>query len=304
MLPNPGFMKHTIIILLSALLLVTKSAMSQDENIALSFRNPDNIRPTYIDFSFGASYIDFRDFATSPLFYRGLSSNFGVYRFVLDQNRESRQGFMLGYGETSTSGDIQTTSASVGFLNINHTELYKIQMGLPEKWNTKIGGKINLTGNLRQNKSFRNNSIGMEGIGTIFASFKIGRDVSRIKKKTLDIKLFKLHFLPRKRQLYWQVNLALVNMTFRNGFAYMEHSSIQNDYNYFDSHEFQIFQGYRLNTSLDYFIYLKNNNAFRISYIWDAYHTGKDYEKLEMAKHHIMLSFLFGLNEKITKTNE
>ncbi|MCF8330887.1 MAG: hypothetical protein K9H84_00385 [Bacteroidales bacterium] len=296
-------MKPAKLFLLAIFILITQTIVCQDEHTALSIHKPEQIKPTYFDISFGGSYVTFRDFATSPLFYYGIAGDFGFYRFVLSNRRESRQGFMIGYGETATIDVAQSAIASLGYLNINHTNLFKLPLQLPEKWNVKGGAMLNLSGNFRQNNSFRNNSIGMEGIGTLFASLKIGRDVSRNKSKTLDAKFFKINFFPRKRKLYWQVNFALVNMTYRNGYAYMEHSSIQNDYNYFDEHEFRIFQGYRLSSSLDYLIYLKNSNAFKLSYIWDAYHTGNDYEKLEMAKHHIMFSFLFSLKEKVQKPN-
>ncbi|MFW6020114.1 MAG: hypothetical protein ACOCPM_05985 [Bacteroidales bacterium] len=276
---------------------------AQDQHVAFAIKQPDTIRPTCINMGFGGSYVNFRDFATSPVFYKGLTGNFAAYRHVSGKDRESTQGFQIGHGETSINNSTQYSNSTVSFLEIIHTELYQLPLSTPKTWNFKAGGTISLTGNLRNNPDFNNNSFGVEGIGTLFGSFKIKRDISRNRHKTWDLKLFEMKFIPRKRTLAWQMDVALVNSTFRNGYAYYEHASIQNNDKKFDLYEFHIFRGYRLKSSLEYNIYLNNNNAIRFSYIWDAYHTGRDYAKLEMAKHYLMFSFLYSLNEPV-KTSD
>lgn len=272
---------------------------SQQKHRALSFRQADSLRPRYVDLGFGASYFNFRDFATSPLFYHGMKGNFSVFRLTQDEQRDSRQGFVLGFGAASTFGNSMNTGAVLGRLDIIHTELYQIAPDLHEKWNLKIGGMINLSGNIRQNSSFNNNSFGAEALGTLFASFRLGRDVSRTELKTIDLWVCSFGLIPRKRELAFQFNTALVNATYRNAYNYMDHSSIFDEYNYFNRHELEFFSGYRLNTALEYTIHLNNNNAFRLSYLWDAYYTGPKTERFEMAEHQILFSFLFYLNEPV-----
>lgn len=282
------------------LLLCPVLLSAQEEHIALSISNPDTVRPTYLRFNFGSSYLYYRDFATSPLFYQGIAPDFGFYRLKSDPSRESNMGFTIGYGEVTNHNNKENITATIGYLSIHHSELYQILRDMPETWNIKVGAHLTLTGNYRLNRSFNNNDVGVEGIGTLMASGKITRDISRKKSKTWDLKYLKWHFFPRKRTLSWQINTALINSSYRNGYAYMEHSSVQNDYDYFDEHELHIFSGYRLSSSLTYAIFLKNKNAIAISYHWDAYKTGKkDFEQLEMARHQLALSFLFGLNEPI-----
>ena len=287
--------------IISILIIFPGLIYGQDQHIALAINQPDTARPTYINISFGGSYIDFRDFATSPIFYKGLTGNFAAYRHVSGTRRESTQGFQIGYGEASIKNSSHSSNSTVSFLEIIHTELYQLPVSLPELWNLKAGGTVSLTGNIRNNPDFNNNSFGVEGIGTLFGSLKISRDISRYRHKTWDLKLFEMNFIPRKRTLAWQMDIALVNSTFRNGYAYFQHAAIQNNDKIFDMYEFHVFRGYRLKSSLEYNIFLNNNNALRFSYIWDAYHTGKDYEKLEMAKHYLMFSFLYSLNEPIKK---
>jgi hypothetical protein len=57
----------------------------------------------------------------------------------------------------------------------------------------------------------------------------------------------------------------------------------------------QIFKGFRLNSALDYTIFLRNKNAVQLSYLWDAYRTGGHHDNFEMAAHTLNFSLLFGL---------
>jgi hypothetical protein len=59
--------------------------------------------------------------------------------------------------------------------------------------------------------------------------------------------------------------------------------------------ELQIFKGFRLNSALDYTIFLRNKNAVQLSYLWDAYRTGGHHDNFEMAAHTLNFSLLFGL---------
>lgn len=297
-------MKRPVIIILIWITLFPLSLFSQQEHVALSIIKPKTIRPTYLQISFGSSYLNFRDFATSPVFYHGFSGDFAFSRLVESENRESRQGFLIGYGLTSTLNTLSNSNASFGYLDIIHTELYKIPLNLPDYLNLKAGGHLKLTGNNRQNASLRNNSLGMEAVGTLFASAKLGVDVSRKKRKQYDLKLFNFNLLPRKRVLSFQLNIAVLNATYRNGYVYMEHGSILDDYDYFENHKIRLFNGYRLSSALEYKISLKNGNAFKFSYWWDAYHSGNKTDKLEVARHHLMLSFMFSLNETIENPEE
>ncbi|MFO8054705.1 MAG: hypothetical protein R6U19_06025 [Bacteroidales bacterium] len=276
-----------------------------DEKLAFSLRHSDSLRPTYIELGFGSGYYNLRDFATSPVIYHGINGNFYAGRHRQDHKRESIQGFIYSAGQASIRNSNglrnsnEPSAALLMSLDIIHTELYKLPWEPSERWNFKAGGMVNLSGNFRHNESLQNNALGLEAIGTLFASFKINRDVSRKTTKDIDWKLVEFQLIPRKRQLSWQMNIAVLNTTFRNGYAYMNNSSEMNDYDPFDNHEFNFFRGYRLSSSLEYMIYLKNQNAFTLKYVWDAYHTGDKTDKLELGRHSFFLSFLYNLNEKI-----
>lgn len=293
------FSKRLFLLLISYILAFT--AYSQNEQDTISVSEKKYKRPVFIDLSYGGSYFNFRDFATSPLFYYGVAGDLGLFRYSSDENRESHMGFIIGFGPGKVFGTQRTTSATLGYLNIIHTELFKLPVDAGDKWQFKGGGMLNLTGNLRNNSSLYNNSLGMEAIGTLFGSLRAGYDVSRVRHKVIDLKLFKINLHPRKREIFLQLNLGMFNATYRNGYAYTQQSGLLNDYSYFKGHRLKIFHGYRLNSSVEYKIHLHNKNIIKLSYLWDAYHTGKETDELEMARHHFLISFLFKLDKKLKK---
>ncbi len=287
-----------LLLLLLPLLFFSGHIRGQGEKLAFSLQHKDHIRPTYIHLGFGGGYFAFRDFATSPLFYHGIKGCFYGGRHQKDDRRESVQGFFYGMGQASVLNTDKSSTSQAMYLDIIHTELYQIPLNEWDKWNLKAGGMISLTGNQRINQELGNNSFALEALGTLFASAKLGRDVSRREEKTFHWHFIDFKLIPRKRMLFWQINAAVVNATYRNGFGYVDQSAIINKRSTFYNHELKVFNGYRLKSSLEYWIYLQNSNVFKLSYHWDAYHTGKQNQQLEMAKHTLMVSFLYYLNEK------
>lgn len=290
-------MKKSIYILV---LLITPLLLSgQQEHRALSMRRADSLKQAYIDIATGLSYYNYRDFSTSPLSYHGVAGNISVFRLVQNKHRDSRQGFYFSAGPSVNLAESSSSVANLLRLDIVHTELYRILHNPGSKWNFMIGGMINLSGNIRRNESLMNNSFGTEAVGTLFASAKITYDISRKKLKEYEFFILNFKLIPRKRELSLQINPAIVNATYRNGYNYSDHSQILNEYNYFERHKLRFFNGYRLNSALEYKIYLNNKNAVRLGYYWDAYFTGENSEKLEMASHKFLFSFLININEPV-----
>ncbi len=89
-----------------------------------------------------------------------------------------------------------------------------------------------------------------------------------------------------------------MNSSFRNGFIYSGQSQVLNDAKNFDGYVYKVFSGFRMGSQLDYTRYLKNKNAFQISYLWDAYRTGGQLDKFEMAHHTLRFSLQFNTNNK------
>ena len=250
---------------------------------------------TYIGITLGKSSSNLRDFATSPLIYRGIPTFVSFSRLKEKNNRENEYGISYSFGNYSSTVGDQSSTSKVKTFGGYYSKLYpvnKIKLG---KWKPQIGGLLNVTSNLRINNDLGNNALGLDFFGTIFGSAKISRDVSRKRAKQGKIIFIPYHRKARRRTLGARLNVGLMNNTFRNGFAYIEQSGILNDPKLFDDYQLKIFSGLRLSTAIDYTIFL-NNNAIRLSYNWDAYKTGGDLDKFEMAHH--LIGFTFLLNTK------
>ncbi len=282
--------KHSITLLL---LLFSVQLFGQQKIAEVSKKELRKSRPTYINIGMGFSYSYFRDFATSPLIYHGLPVTLSLSRLKFDKKRESILGVNYSIGSYSNLLAENNTSSITNTFTLNYTQLYQILEQPSEKWNFKIGGTFNSITNVRINGALQNNALGLESISTIFVSAKISRDLSRTELQEKKLIFFNYQLKPIKRIISYQLNLAVMNNTLRNGYIYNDQAAITNEFAIFDNHVFKVFSGYRISSSLNYNIYLKNCNAMRISYIWDAYKTGGDLDKFEMASHNLQFSLLF-----------
>ena len=239
-------------------------------------------RPAYLDISLGIQHATFRDFATSPLFYAGRPIYVALSHIDMDRQRES--SFRLSYSFAIFESQIERNKAQskVNTFTANYLELFELPNISSPKFNIKWGGQLNAIANIRKNKAFGNNSDGFEVIATLFGSIKGTLDLSTKQNKP-------------KRNLSIGLHIGLINSSYRNGFIYTRQAPLLNQDNINDGYEFRFFSGYRMNSSLDYSFWLKNGNAVQLSYHWDAYQTGSNQERFEMAIHLLKLSLLFNL---------
>lgn len=252
-------------------------------------------RGVYLGVTGGVSIASFRDFATSPLFYKGSPPLFSLSLLKNRSNRDTEVEFMMVQGNFTNSYNRSIATSSLKRLDINYSELFRINPLSIEGLNTQIGFLANVTGNQRVNESLLNNANGIEIIPTLFGSIKVTKDISRKKEKRGKLLFLRYRLSEKQRTLAFRTNIGLINSSYRNGFAYINQTSVTNDPRLFEGYRFSIFCGFRMNTALDYTRYLKNHNAVRLSYVWDAYRTSGKYEKLEMASHSIKISLLFNI---------
>ncbi len=257
-------------------------------------RKPNN---TYINLSLGKSVSSFRDFATSPLIYRGMPTFISLSRIKQKYNSQNTLGLSYSFGTYSTSVGSERASSSVKTTSGFYSRLYDLDKVRLGKWKTKVGGLINATTNIRINNSLQNNALGIDVFATAFGSVSFSRDVSRRKAKSKKFIFIPYQLKARRRTLDARFNIGLMNNTFRNGFAYIGQSGVLNESKIFDDYKFKVFSGMRFSTAVDYTIFL-NNNALRLSYLWDAYKTGGSLDKFEMAQHTLGLSFLINTKTK------
>ncbi len=263
------------------------------QNDTLSKKQIRKQRPTYIKTGLGSGFSYFRDFATSPLNYVGLPIDGSIAHLKLDDKREYEFGVYYSFGFYSAYVESTVGKGLAHIIGTNYSRLYQLKKLSVKNWNVKAGGMVDATFSLRYNEGLGNNSGGSELFATLFASGIATKDITRDELKQKKIWFVKYSLKPRKQALSFRLNLALMNNTYRNGYAYNGQAYLVNDLKSFDNYKFKIFSGYRMSSSLDYTYFLKNKNALQFTYLWDAYKTGGDLDKFEMAHHTFKFSLLF-----------
>jgi len=277
------------------LLLIPLMGTGQDDEPIATKKELRKNRPTYRGTSlFGLGIGSFRDFATSPLIYSGISISSSRFQISMDTQRETEWGSSLSVGFFGSIFNDHTSFSTVISPAIYYSELYELKKLSSDKLNVKVGGLINVTSNVRINQGLLNNATGFELIPTLFGSIKGTLDVSRKKERSKKFLFFKYKLDKRKKTLALRLNTGLVNSSYRNGYVYAGQSALLNDPDVFDDYQFKVFSGFRMSSSLDYTLYSrKTTNAVQISYVWDAYKTGGDLDQFEMAQHALRFTLLF-----------
>jgi hypothetical protein len=280
------------------------NAMGQDTAIVQDNNPQPHVEPiqksptskTYVELGLGLGSGKFRDFATSPLFYSGAQVGINLAVKLDKETHETYYGLNYSIGNYSNITGSSYTSSLANVFGLYYQRLIVLKQLSNLKWKYKVGGQFNATGTYRYNPSLQNNSVGMEMVNTLFISGKVSRDVSRTMEINKKFLFIKYHLKPRARSLSFQLNMGVMNNNFRNGYAYIDQSSVVNNPKTFGGYEYHWFEGFRMSSSLDYTIHLHNANAIQISYLWDAFHTGGHVNRYEMGIHSIRFSILFKTN--------
>lgn len=256
----------------------------------------------YLQFGIGGNGSLLRDYATSPLFYDGLGLN--THTAWLKRSDERERLFEIGFAGIGYQARIpenqliQPYSTSVlGQFNLRYLQLWKIKNWSNNLYNVKVGGAIQTTQNIRTNFDLGNAGFGIENISNLLASGQVTRDISRTKTKELDLWFFKPILKPLKRDIRFQMNIGILNLNYRPGYAYVYDSEIIGIETDILSWVFANYKwslnGYRINTELEYITYLPNGNARSWSYVWDIANAPGKYETFQMASHQIRYTYYF-----------
>lgn len=281
-------MKHliTTAMLLSLRLVIFGQAHPDESN-----ENPASI---YWNISAGGQFSKFRDFATSPLFYEGAGTSFGLSRLQIRHQTESEFSINVSKGTFTSKVGKEEAASSVSRIEAGFSLLKTLPSLSQGGWQVKAGGYVNALVNIRQNPALLNNAVGFEMINTLFASAKVSRDISRKESKEKRMLFLKYRLKPKQRNLSYRLNIGLVNNTFRNGYSYVNDSWVLNEEeDLLDNHTYKVFKGMRLGGELNYTRHLPNGNAIQWSLVSDLYNTGGDSEQFEFAYHALRFTLMF-----------
>lgn len=288
-------LKKIPLLILMLLLSVPIYSQKRDSLDTIKIKLPSNF---YSVLSIGLTSPLYRDFATSPLFYRGLGINLNTAWLRRNDKRERIFRIDLGFSalkpRVPKSKLIQPGGlAYYGNLTLYYHQLWKIEALSNEKFNMKVGGALNITQNVRANPALQNNAMGLENLSNLMASAQVTMDISR--KTPKEYKRFTLK--PVKRELRLLVNVGVLNFNYRPGYAYTYDSEMNGTKSRpvawaFSNYKLTL-NGWRINTELEFIKYLPNGNARAWSYVWEAAHAKGRYEPFQMASHRIQYTLYF-----------
>ncbi|PKR81068.1 hypothetical protein CW751_05650 [Brumimicrobium salinarum] len=256
----------------------------------------------YTKFGSGLTLPTYRDFATSPLFYSGIGLH--LSSAWLKKSEERERIFKIGMNISALTARISQSDliqpSTLGFMgnfNLFYQQLWKIEYLSNQKNNTKVGGALQLTQNVRGNPALQNNAMGLENLSNLSAAAQWTRDISRVQEKQLNLWIWKPTLKPIKRDLRVLLNVGILNFNYRPGYAYSYDGELKgtetNPVEWaFENYKWSL-NGWRLQTQIEYIKYLPNGNARSLSYVWQAAHAPGKFEDFQMASHRLQYTIYF-----------
>lgn len=249
----------------------------------------------YIQVGVGVNRAGMRDFATSPLTYKGLLMNYSLTYVKSTEKRDVQLSARFNHGALRYKREEffpVKNKAAMYVLFLEYSRLYTIRRWNDDRWNFKAGGTFNTMFDVRVNEDLMNAGVGYEMFNTIFLSARATRTFVRTEHKEKQFLFIKYKRKPRVQQLSYRLNVPVMNNNLRNGFAYIGNEGL-NTTPLFKEYQYKQFNGVRFSSELAYTVNTYNGNKWRVSYLWDAYAAGKDFQRFEMANHILEFSLLY-----------
>lgn len=231
---------------------------------------PTKFKTEYTKLSIGASTVQFRDFATSPLVYSGpaMYGDFGSYTERGTTITEYGSHVLFG----SAFDPYFSAASTITAINVYYGKLFRVAPDF--KYGAlHVGGLLEGTGTIRVNGSLMNNALGTELAPALYASGKFTRDISRRRARIWK----PIKFIPaltlreRERTLSFRTNVGLLNGGYRNGYAYSGQTALLNSFELFEDYVYDATAGARFSGELALTNYLPNGNRVEYSYYFQQF---------------------------------
>jgi len=288
-------------LVLLIILFSPKFTKAQDIDETNKIKKKDVDYKTYFMPSVSFVSSNYRDFATSPLYYKGMGINLDFawswqktkWEYLFSTNFS----FSLCSAQTPESAYFQaSTSANFIKAEVYSHYLRKIEKFSTKKIDFKIGGAVLSTLNMRINSDLQNNGFGLESIDNLMFSTKINKNISRTIDKQLNLWFVKKSLKPVERYLSFQLNIGIINLNYRPGYSYFYDPEVDgSNYSalkYITANHVWKMNGYRFETRLEYCKYSANRNGHKWAYIWDITSAPGRYETFQMATHRIQYTII------------
>lgn len=235
--------------------------------------------PIWLDFSAGANYAECFDKGTIPFRYKGFGANADGGITVEWGRCHVQQKARFFYNDLS---DVNASSFNV---DLTTEFLYRFHDSPKKRWHYWAGGQVQTFVDMREIPALMNATSSVSAWVNLCATGMVQYDFAFNSEKTH-------HWLTA----YGQLNLPLVGVAMRPGFAYIGNPTINND-DLLDGYE-TFAKGFPgASTELGLNLNLPNGNRIGLSYHWDYLTTGKKGTyRYDNALHSINLNFMFRVN--------
>ncbi len=255
--------------------------------------------------SVALGWFSFRDFGSSPLFYNGP----GLQLSMGDRWERTKGCFWfnttvnaaLTAAQTPRSEYLQAQGNAIflGF-RIDGGYLRRVNVWSEARRDVWVGGALVSDLIVRQNGQLGNAQVGTDVLANLMAAAKITYDLSRQSADTLNLKLIRLRRNPKNQSLDFQMNVGVLNLNYRPGYAYVHDSELTGEpgLSYVLADHRWTLNGWRLATSLGYVRRQGNGNATRLAYCWEALHAPGRFHAFQFAAHRLKVVFMFNTTKR------
>ena len=242
--------------------------------------NPSQSKvPIWLDFSVGANYADCFDKGTIPFRYTGMGAN-AIGGITIEWSR-----FHIGQEAHFFYNLLSDLNGSSTNVNLTTEFLCRFHESPKSRWHYWAGGQIQTFVDLKDIPILMNAASSVSLFGNLCVTGMLKYDFAF--NHTMSH-----HWLTA----YGKLDLPLVGVVSRPGYAYIGNPTINEDFMLSDNETFaKFFPG--VSTEFGLYLNLRNDNRIGLSYCWDYLTTGKKGAyRYDNALHAINLSFMFRVN--------
>lgn len=285
------------------ILIITFSVVKANNNNSDTITNnvTPNSRAQFLQIGINGGWFSVRDYATSPLIYRGFLPGPQIGFSLEARKMEAWLNFDFSYGKQTTRNYPETDANSAKAYNnyLNLTLARKFNIGNWTKTKLLVGGNLELIANFRDNLKFNNANFNWEGFGAV-GPMILFQKTWDFRSKQINMGLFRWPFRERTIKISTSFSVPMITAVSRPLYATISDfvdgispTFSMKDLKYASFHTFFNIDSH---TRISYFLH--NGNRLLFSYHWYYYNYHPADNKVSGVAGLFSLSFLFRLNKK------
>lgn len=259
---------RTRLLLAVTFLLLGNLAQAQKTFFDLNRVNTEKQKYHVIGVAFGTQSLI--DHATSPLIYSGGSVKLDLGRYRATTKHKTSYGIGLGGFATSPIAENAFGMSQGAKLDYSLGRMYTVKR--VKRLSFDAGGSLLGSNVGRINSSLQNNGLGLESFHSLTLDAQMTLNLDRKYIKSWSLWKFRYQWNPMRRELTVGGKVGLLNHNLRNGYSYIDQSSVVNNFSLFGGYNSKI-SGQRLNTYVKYTKWRESGNGFEWAYHLQGFNT-------------------------------